>query len=437
MGRARKSLALGVWMNGERVGTWRVSARGDHELHYDLDWVKSPLGRPLSISMPLRPPEVPYKGEVVQNYFDNLLPDNRQIRERIAHRFRTSTDTFELLREIGRDCVGAVQLLPENERPTDIHEVHAAPMSEGAIEKHLLEVLGGNVLGRAHEDEFRVSLAGAQEKTALLRHKGRWCRPDRSTPTTHILKLPLGQAPGGIDLRTSIENEWLCMRLLRAFGIPSAHVEIVRFGKQRVLCVERFDRRLSDEGWWMRLPLEDFAQAFGMAPNRKYEADGGPGIRQISDQLLGSSEREIDRRDFFRTQVLFWMLAAIDGHAKNFSIFIEPRGLFRLAPRYDVLSAYPVMGNKAGKIAPKKVAMAMAVWGKNRHYRWSEIRRVHLEQTGRDCGIAQAAAVIDELVAATERVIEAVGKELPKAFPATVAEPIFAGLTKASRALAS
>ena len=435
MGRPRKALALGVWMNSERVGTWRVSATGEHELHYDPAWVDSPLGRPVSLSMPLRPPEVPYKGDVVRNYFDNLLPDNREIRERIAHRFRASTDTFDLLREIGRDCVGAVQLLAEGDTPKAVFEIHAEPMSEAQIEGHLHDALRGNILGRAAEDEFRISLAGAQEKTALLHHEGRWCRPRGSTPTTHILKLPLGQTPGGIDLTTSVENEWLCMRLLRAFDVPVANVKMVRFGSQGALCVERFDRRLSEKGWWQRLPVEDFAQVFGVAPNRKYEADGGPGIRRISEQLSGSSTSEVDRRDFFRTLVLLWMLAAIDGHAKNYSIFIEPRGLFRLAPRYDVLSAYPVMGTKAGMIPPKKVAMAMAVWGKNRHYRWAEIKRMHFEHTGKEIRVAQPGAMIDDIVAKTDAAIAAVKRELPDGFPGSVAGPIFDGLSKASRKL--
>ena len=41
-------------------------------------------------------------------------------------------------------------------------------------------------------EDFRISIAGAQEKTAFLRHQGKWCRPIGSTPTTHIFKLPLG-----------------------------------------------------------------------------------------------------------------------------------------------------------------------------------------------------------------------------------------------------
>ncbi len=435
MGRPRKAVALGLWMNGERVGTWRVSASGEHELRYDPAWIDSPLGRPVSLSMPLRPAQAPYKGEVVRNYFENLLPDNRQIRERIARRFKVSADAFELLREIGRDCMGAVQLLSEDATPGQALEVRARPMTARQIEVHLSEVPRGSALGRADEETFRVSLAGAQEKTALTRHRGRWCRPEGSTPTTHILKLPLGQAPGGIDLATSVENEWLCMRLLRAFGIPAASVDILRFGAQQVLCVERFDRRPTQSGGWLRLPLEDFAQVFGVGPDRKYESDGGPGIRSIMDQLNGSVQNEADRFDFFRTQVLYWMLAAIDGHAKNFSVFLEPRGLYRLAPRYDVLSAYPVMGGRAGQLAPKKVAMAMAVWGRNRHYRWAEMKRTHFERTARDCRLPDAARVVDELLARVEPAIEDVSKELPARFPDSVSGPVFSGLERAARAL--
>jgi serine/threonine-protein kinase HipA len=128
----------------------------------------------------------------------------------------------------------------------------------------------------------------------------------------------------------------------------------------------------------------------------KYESQGGPGIRPILDQLNGSSQAQADRRDFFRTQVLFWMLAAIDGHAKNFSIFIESKGFYRLTPRYDVLSAHPVMGHGAGSLSSHKVKMAMAIDGKNRHYKWSEIRRDHFEHTAQRCHLPDAPALICE-----------------------------------------
>lgn len=159
------------------------------------------------------------------------------------------------------------------------------------------------------------------------------------------------------------------------------------------------------------------------------------GFAEISYQLLGSVAAAADRPDFFRTQVLFWMLAAIDGHAKNFSVFIHERGEFRLTPRYDVLSAYPVMGRKAGQIPVQKAKMAMAVWGKNRHYRWSEIRREHFLKTASDCKLPDAAMIIDGLIEAAPGAIDKVARRLPAKFPLQVADPIFDGLRQAAKML--
>lgn len=115
MRRPKRSGTLSLWMNGQRVGTWTVTAQGEHVLHYDEAWLASPLGRPISLSMPLRPASAPYKGELVRNYFENLLPDNENIRQRLAKRFSTGTEAFRLLAEIGRDCVGALQIMPDGE----------------------------------------------------------------------------------------------------------------------------------------------------------------------------------------------------------------------------------------------------------------------------------------------------------------------------------
>lgn len=435
MRRTRKSAALGLWMNGERVGTWLVTAQGEHQLHYDENWLASPLGRPLSLSMPLRPAGAPYKGELVRNFFENLLPDNDNIRQRLAKRFSTGTEAFGLLAEIGRDCVGALQIMPDGETPPAIGAIQCAPLSDAEVAEYLAGALTAPAFAQ-DDDSFRISIAGAQEKTAFLWYQGNWCRPLGATPTSHIFKLPMGQMPGGIDLSTSVENEWLCHRLLQAFDVPVAKAGIVQFGDMKALCVERFDRRWMADGRLLRLPQEDFAQVFGVPPDIKYESQGGPGIRPILEQLNGSSQATIDRRDFFRTQVLFWMLAAIDGHAKNFSVFIEPRGFYRLTPRYDVLSAHPVMGHGAGRLAALKVRMAMAVDGKNRHYRWAEIHREHFEQTAQGCRLPDAPALIDELVAGTPKAIAEVADSLPANFPENLAGAVFDGLRQAAEKLA-
>lgn len=207
-----------------------------------------------------------------------------------------------------------------------------------------------------------------------------------------------------------------------------------------MLVVERFDRRLAaDRRWIMRIPQEDLCQATATSREDKYEADGGPGIRQVMDLLLGSVDAEADRLDFLRTQVLFWMLCAIDGHAKNFSIFLEAEGRFRLTPRYDVLSALPGLGTKTGRYSPHKVKMAMAVHGpKNRHYLRAQILRRHWLHTARLCGIAsRAEAGIEALIEETPRVVAEVARMLPAGFPAAVSVPVLEGLTESARRLAA
>lgn len=428
-------------MNGERVGQWVVPASQVHEFTYAGQWLASPQARPISLSMPLGPRGTTWRGPVVQAFFENLLPDSRQIRERIRQRYNArSAAAFDLLAEIGRDCVGAIQLTAQDRAPPRIRTIQADPIDEPGIAR-LLDATLGPGLGRTEDDEdFRISLAGAQEKTALLRLKGKWLRPRGATPTTHILKLPIGEGPQGIDLRTSVENEWLCARILRAYGVPAAQCWIERFAERKVLVVERFDRRLSaDRRWIMRLPQEDLCQATATGRDDKYEADGGPGIHNIMALLLGSTQAEQDRLDFFRTQLLYWMLCAIDGHAKNFSLFLEAGGRFRLTPRYDVLSAFPVLGTRAGQLSPHKVKMAMAVQGdSNRHYRWHAIQRRHWQAMARRCGVAaQFEALVEDLRRKTPQVIAEVAAALPKGFPAQVATSILKGLEASAGRLAA
>lgn len=335
VGRATRVRALSVWANGVRVGTWTLPARGDMEFVYDAAWMASEAGRPLSLSMPFTGAQA-LRGAPVNNYFENLLPDSEPIRKRLATRFKTDTlEAFDLLEAVGRDCVGAIQLLGADESPVNVASIEGTPLNEGEVEKLLQLAAGSDPHPSVEDDEnFRISLAGAQVKTALLWHDGQWKRPHRSTPTTHILKLPIGLVGAcKADLGTSVENEWLCMELMREFGLPTATTEILQFGSQKVLSVERFDRQKHSSGTWLlRLPQEDFCQVFSTAPHLKYEADGGPGMADIARVLAGSVNAEADLKNFLKTQLLFWMLAAPDGHAKNFSLRILPLGRYKLTP---------------------------------------------------------------------------------------------------------
>jgi serine/threonine-protein kinase HipA len=442
MTRPTHSRALSGWANGERVGVWRIPARGPMEFSYDAAWIASPAGRPLSLSLPFAPGNLAHKGPRVLNYFDNLLPDSEVIRKRIAQRYQTETlDAFDLLQAIGRDCVGAVQLLPEDDVPEHVDRIEGTPLSEAEIETMLTRTVSTPTLGAADQsdDDFRISLAGAQEKTALLWHEGQWKRPHGATPTTHIFKLPLGLVGNKLaDLSTSVENEWLCLRILRAYGLPVANTEVVTFGKQRVLSVERFDRQLHSSGQWLlRLPQEDFCQVYGVPSHRKYENEGGPGVLDLARVLQQSVAAAQDIETLLASQILFWMLAAPDGHAKNFSIRLLAGGQYRLTPLYDVMSIWPVEGSGPNQWSWFKARLAMGMWSRSKHDAFRDVQRRHFNTMALKCSYgASAEPLIERLIEQTPNVIDQVSADLPERFPARVAERIFKGLRNSAAKLA-
>ena len=406
-------------MNGMRVGTWSLPARGPQEFSYSEAWLRSSQFRPLSLSLPAGLGATTLRGTAVESWFDNLLP-------------AASTSAFDLLAAIGRDCVGAVQLLPPEQEPSGIDRIEARPLNDQEIGQRLRTVTAAPAPGSlgADADDLRLSVAGAQEKTAFLWHNGQWCLPLDSTPTTHLFKLPMGIiGEGQIDFSTSVENEWLCGRILHAFGLPVAPSEIASFDGQRCLIVERFDRKLVASGsHWLRLPTEDCCQATATPAANKYENNGGPGMVAIAELLAQSSEPS-DLATFFKAQVLFWMLRAIDGHAKNFSLFLNPGGRFQLTPLYDVLSAWPVIGRRSGQWPQQKLRMAMAWHGeKGRYTKPLEITARRMLLTAKRLGLGDAQALLDELIAQTPAVASVVRSQLPQAFPAGVADPVLSGL---------
>lgn len=158
------------------MGGWTITAQGASELAYDTDWVRADVGRPLSLSLPFNLQNLPLKGEKVSNYFANLLPDSEVMLRRVAERFRTgSLDPFDLLKAIGRDCVGAVQILGENEEPTGFDQIEGIPLSEDEVEWHLMETVASSSFPfeRGEGEGFRISLAGAQESMRAMAARGR------------------------------------------------------------------------------------------------------------------------------------------------------------------------------------------------------------------------------------------------------------------------
>jgi len=421
MARRRTRIPLSVYLNGRLVGQLRRQSSGAINFQYDRSWLEWDSAIPVSLSMPLR--EDRYIGDPVIAVLENLLPDNEPIRRRLAERAHADGyDAYSLLAAVGRDCVGALQILPEGTVPAPAGSIDARQVSDAEI-ADIVSGLGRNPLGIGDDEDFRISIAGAQEKTALLYWKNTWHVPHGTTATTHIFKPQIGQLPNGIDLSNSVENEYLCLKFVNALGIPAANAEIADMAGQRVLIIERFDRLWTRDQRLLRLPQEDCCQALSVPPSRKYESEGGPGIRDIAELLKGSDTPEADQRTFFKAQIVFWLLGATDGHAKNFSIRLAPAGRFRLAPLYDVVSAQPSFDAK--QIRKNQMKLAMAI-GTKRHYAVDTIAPRHFMQTAELCGLPSkmAAGVIEELGDIGKAKIDKTLERLPGGFPEVTAASI-------------
>lgn len=432
MPRKRARAPLNVFLNDRHVGRLTRQSNGAIDFAYDRAWLEWDHALPVSLSLPLT--ERRFLGDRVTAVFENLLPDSRAIRTRVAERVGArGTDAFSLLSEIGRDCVGALKFLPADDPPCETTGIQGTPVDDDEIAA-IVANLARAPLGLDADDDFRISIAGAQEKTALLRHEGRWLKPSGTTPTTHILKPQIGQLPHGIDLSNSVENEYYCLRLMDAFGLEANAAQIATFGDTKVLVIERFDRRWTRDGRLLRLPQEDMCQALSVPPTHKYESEGGPGVREILQLLEGSDEPRDAQRAFFKAQVLFWLMGATDGHAKNFSVFLSFGGRYRLTPFYDVLSAQPSLD--AHQVGRNQFKLAMAL-GKNRKYRISDIHGRHVVETARAAGLPTPliAQSIDEIFGRFDDAFAAVARELPDDFPEQIHASVREAATKRLRSL--
>lgn len=433
MARRRAYIPLNVFLNSRHVGVLRREATGAIDFQYGHDWLNWRGTFPVSLSLPLR--EDRYIGTPVINVFDNLLPDSDAIRKRVAERVGADgTDAFSLLTALGQDCVGALQFLPDGTDPGTAGNTDGKPVSDDEV-ADIIRNLGVAPLGMGEDEDFRISIAGAQKKTALLRKNGQWFKPTGTTATTHILKPQIGELPNGIDLSDSVENEYLCLKLLEALGVPTANVEIADFGERRTLVVERFDRLWTKDERLLRLPQEDTCQALSIPPTRKYQSDGGPGIREIINLLKGSDTPDADIATFMRACILFWLLGATDGHAKNFSIFLGPGGRFRMTPLYDVLTAQPSLDE--AQISRKKFKLAMSV-GQSRHYAIHDIVPRHFMQTADLAGVGTPVmkAIFEDIATNAERQAEAALAALPNGFPDQIVTSTMAAISHRVRLVA-
>lgn len=424
MGRKRRGRILDVYVGSRKVGIYSRAANGATAFRYDPAWLTFDRAFPVSLSMPLS--DRLWSGDPVASYFAGLLPDDAGLREKIAAREQAeSAGVFDLLSVIGRDCAGALRFVPESLDPGDPSIMQYRPVSDEEIASRLAALDTAPLGLDTDHDDFRLSIAGVQEKTAFLRIDGQWRIPLGSTPTSHIFKPAIKDAPNGADFSDTPWNEWACLNLSAALGLKTARAEVLMFGGKPVIVVERFDRVWRD-GILYRLPQEDICQALGVPPSRKYQSDGGPDILEVMRLLNGSQWPREDRLTFLKAQIVFWLLAAMDGHAKNFSIFLAPGG-FHLTPLYDIMSAAPYP-----QLSDHKVKLAMAI-GDSRHYRLKEIIPRHFYQTARRAGLRDedVADITAELAGRMDEAVESVSALALKAdAPEATVTPILEGVKK-------
>lgn len=345
------------------MGTVTQDNAGRLRFIYEDVWRRDPSATPLSLSMPLAVEVHPH--DVVDSFMWGLLPDNEKVLARWGRDNQVSPrNPFALLSHVGEECAGAAQFV----RPERVAEV----VSGGEVEWLEAEELAARIRSlrrdptawqsALHHGQF--SLAGAQAKMALLRDGSRWGRPSGRIPTTHIIK-PAIEGFDDHDL-----NEHLCLRAARLAGLRAATSEVVAFGDERAIVVERYDRLPHDDGI-LRVHQEDLCQALGYPPTKKYPNEGGPTSAQIVDLLRQSDPAAAPRsiESFVEALAFNWLVGGTDAHAKNYSVLLSARQV-RLAPLYDVASAlaYERLDGRTLKLAMSIGGEYRLDWISGRHW---------------------------------------------------------------------
>lgn len=349
---ARAGEVLGVFLNADRVG--EIERRGPARYRFtyssDLLLQRRPGALVLSASLPLQQEVFPPNASAP--FFEGLLPEGG-IRAAIARSFHLSEeDGFGLMKALGADCAGAVEVLAPDRQPADFGGGKLLPLSRRQLGQ-LIEDLPRKPLGVDSEEKgVRLSLGGIQHKLVLAGNPSRgFSQPIGGAPSTCLLKPEFGQYP---DL---VANEAFCMRVVRTSGLRAAFVTIAEVGSTNCLYVERFDREAKAEGHVTRIHQEDMCQALGISPVAKYEDNGGPSVIGIVELLrkLRGPYMARDINDFVHAVLINFLLGNSDAHGKNFALLYEPSSGIRLAPLYDVVSTavYPDVTDR----------MAMAIGG--------------------------------------------------------------------------
>ena len=311
----------------QRVGAILHSESGLMQFSYSDGWRESACAFPISLSLPL---DGSFSQAASHHFFANLLPEGN-VREQICKSLKISPNNdFELLKAIGGDCAGALAITTFSQH--DIQQT--APRYEAISDEQLALWSVGTpdafsaVTG---QNEVRLSLAGAQDKLPVHVDGDQILIPIGNTPSTHILKFA---SPYYSHLP---ENETFVTLLAREVGLPVVDISVRKTAKAPVALIKRYDRRLS-EGEFIRLHQEDFCQALGISPVRKYEKEGGPSLKQCVEIVRRYTSYPLaDLQKLLQWTLFNLLVGNADAHGKNLSLLYDSTGAPNLAPFYDLV----------------------------------------------------------------------------------------------------
>lgn len=425
MSRTESYPRLEVFSNDRYVGLLRRESKTKLSFCYDHAWLKSEQLYPVSLSLPLQEREL--TGDAVTRFFDSLLPEGIELRQKIAeHVGAQGADTYSLIRRLCRDCAGAMHF-----RPLVLDKKYRVPLDTSLKSKPLsiaevaqtLKNLSVAPLGLRPQSTF--TLPGSTSKTAFLKMNDTWHYALGATPTSHILKPDCTASDIALG-RSSIDNEYLCLKLCAAFGIPTPNVSLETFDGVRALVIERFDRQWAKPGHIVSVPHEDLCQALSVPAAKKLESQGGPSVVDILQLLQASNAPNVDRPMFVKAIIVLWLLGVTSGHGRNFSIRLTSGGGCRLAPLYNVSSSQPQLDS--GLLKPVDFKFAMTV-GSERLRLIDEIQPKHIQQTAARGGVGSVVTskILDDILESSSTAINTVLSELPTGFPAALAGSIVGG----------
>jgi serine/threonine-protein kinase HipA len=321
--------ALIVWWDDAKVGRLEPDGEGGFTFQYAPAWLEDASRPALSLSLPKQAERYPRRA--CRPFFAGLLPEEGQRRRAARLLGVSATNDFQLLDELGGDVAGALSFLPEAETPIAPPATgEGAQLSEEALAA-VLEALPRQPL-LIGEAGLRLSLAGAQAKVPVVRRGEGIALPKPGEPSTHILK------PAIPDFADSVANEAFVMRLAARAGLDVAPIETGEAGGRPYLLVTRYDRTWDEGGQVRRLHQEDFCQALGIPPERKYAAEKGPAFPDCFALVRRASARPaVDVLKLLDAAIFNLIVGNADAHGKNFSLLHGGQGI-RLAPLYDLLS---------------------------------------------------------------------------------------------------